>query len=255
MKIAIVILATNAYLPLGIRFIKKFLHYYNGNAIIKFYLFCNTDPAQYLSAKELDSVVYKEQNHSCWVDGTNSKYKNIIGLEKDELDYIFYFDADTNIYKQFDESWFIGDLVVGEHFSNKSDSMKNKPFDKNPKSKAYVDPNSQLPRMYYYGAFFGGKKDLIIQFCQTMMDWQAYDKNMRYEPVWNDESYLNSYFHYNPPPKVVTNENFMFAVSDKGGIGETRNMKLDISKILESMKQNKEAIYDIANGSLRLINC
>lgn len=31
MKIGITIIATNAYFPLGIRFIKKFKHYYKGD--------------------------------------------------------------------------------------------------------------------------------------------------------------------------------------------------------------------------------
>lgn len=251
MKIGLVIIATNAYLPLGVRFVKRFLHFYTGNAEIKFYFFSNEDPRCYLSHKESESIIYTEQQHKCWRDGTNSKYKNIISLNNKNLDYIFYFDADTNINQSFDESWFIGDLVVGEHYNNRYESTKNnKPFDKNPKSKAYVDPNSLLPRMYYYGAFYGGKKDLIIDFCHTMIDWQLTDKSIGYEPIWNDESYLNSYFHYNPPSKVVTREEFMFSISDKGGIGATRKVDLDILSIKIEMIKNKDQIYNIIDGKI-----
>ena len=39
MEIGIVIIGTNDYMVLAIRFIKNFLHFYKGKANIKFYLF------------------------------------------------------------------------------------------------------------------------------------------------------------------------------------------------------------------------
>ena len=41
-RIGIVIIATNAYFVLGIRFIKKFMQHYKGNSEIKFYCFNST---------------------------------------------------------------------------------------------------------------------------------------------------------------------------------------------------------------------
>ena len=38
-KIGIVIIATNSYFVLGIRFIKKFMHHYKGSQKITFYFF------------------------------------------------------------------------------------------------------------------------------------------------------------------------------------------------------------------------
>lgn len=248
MKIGILIIATNAYLPLGIRFVKKFLFYYTGNAEINFHFFSDEDPKQFLSENEAKFVIYHNQHHKCWVDGTNSKYNNIINLKNTSIDYIFYFDADTDVDKKFDESWFLGDIVTGEHYGNRTFMADKKPFDNNPKSKAYVDPNSELKKMYYYGAFFGGKKDQIIKFANKMIEWQNADKQIGYEPIWNDESYLNSYFHYNPPSKVVSNEEFVFLVSDKGGLPETRNANLDISLIKNKMIKYKNQIYNIKNN-------
>ena len=43
-----------------------------------------------------------------------SRYK----VDKDE-EYLYYFDADTSINKDFTEEWFIGDLVGGEHYCNR----------------------------------------------------------------------------------------------------------------------------------------
>lgn len=251
MKIGIVILATNAYFVLGIRFIKKFMYHYKGDSKIQFHFFSDTNPSDYLP-DDID-VNYYYETHNEWVDGTNSKFKNIISLEEYDDDYLFYFDADTNVDRDFTEEWFLGDLVGGEHFGNRGWLANGAGFDRNPQSKAYVDPNSELPKTYYYGAFFGGKRDRLIEFCKTLREWQLEDKKIPYEPGVNDESYINAYFHYNPP-LMISNENFPFLISDKGGLEETRNTKLDISNIKMKIFLNKNKNYNIVNGEFYEIN-
>ena len=247
-KIGIVILATNAYFVLGVRFIKKFLHHYKGNNNIVFYFFSDSDPTPYLKS-EVD-VVFIEQQHRSWVDGTNAKFKNIISLEKEHCDYLYYFDADTNVTKDFTEEWFLGDLVGGEHFGNRGWLKDGAGYDKNPISKAYVDPASTLPKTYYYGAFFGGVKNKMIDFCKILLDNQIEDKKIPYEPGVNDESYINQYFHYNPPTKVVKTEEFSFNISDKGGLVGTRNPKLSIQLLKREMLTDKDRVFDIKNNKI-----
>jgi hypothetical protein len=249
-KIGIVIIATNAYFVLGIKLIKQFYHFYSGDSEIVFYFFSDTDPAPYLQ----DDIQFKfyEEHHESWVNGTNSKFINIISLENEDVDYLYYFDADTGISRNFTEEWFIGDLVGGEHFANRTWMIDKKGFDRNPKSKAYVPLDTNLPQMYYYGAFFGGKKDIVVDFCKTLRLWQLEDKKIPYEPGVNDESYINAYFHYNQP-KVVTNDNFAFNISDKSGIGETRNTNLNIEEIKKDLLKNKNKSINICNGKVNEI--
>lgn len=252
MKIGIVILATNAYFVLGIRFIKKFLHHYKGDKHITFYLYTDTNPSKYLSGSE--DVVFIEQHHTSWVDGTNSKFTNIIALENTDSDYLYYFDADTNISTDFTDEWFLGDLVGGEHYGNRGYLKGSVGFDHNPKSKAYVPYNTDLPCCYYYGAFFGGKREKVIEFCKTLAANQLEDKKIPYEPVVNDESYINQYFHYNPPTITVPCDKFQFLVSDKGGIGETRNTKMGTAALRKQMLQHPNDIFDIQSNKFILIN-
>jgi hypothetical protein len=250
-KIGIVIIATNAYFVLGVRFIKKFVHYYVGDADITFHFFSDTNPAPYLQ-DGIDVRFYKE-SHTNWVDGTNSKFKNIISLENSDSDYLYYFDADTNINKSFSEKWFLGDLVGGEHFGNRGFLSNCKGMDRNPISKAYVPADTCLPCTYYYGAFFGGKKDNVIEFCKILRNNQLEDKKIPYEPAVNDESYINQYFHFNPPTLTVRTEDFAFDVSDKGGIGETRNTKLSVEEIKSTILFNKDKLYDIKGGKVCIL--
>lgn len=247
-KIGIVILATNAYFVLGIRLIKKFLYHYKGTNHITFYLFADVNPSPYLSGDE--DVVFIEQKHTSWVEGTNSKFKNIISLEECDSDYLYYFDADTNIDKDFTDDWFIGELVGGEHYGNRNYLKGSVGFDHNPKSKAYVPIDTTLSCTYYYGAFFGGKKEKVIEFCKVLYNNQLEDKKISYEPVVNDESYINQYFHYNPPTITVPCDKFQFLISDKGGLSQTRNTKLDITSMKEEMEKNAKRIFDIKYNQL-----
>lgn len=110
-----------------------------------------------------------------------------------------------------------------------------KPYDTNPQSKSYVPDNSPLPQdTDYYGAFFGGKKDKVLQFCKILRENQIEDKKIPYEPGRNDESYINQYFHYNPPTLTVPSDKFAFIISDKVGIKDTRNTKTNIINIKKS---------------------
>ena len=249
-KIGIVILATNAYFVLGIRFIKKFMHHYKGDSEIKFYFFSDEDPVAYL--QDDINVEFHFTQHKRWVDATNAKFLSILSLESCDSDYLYYFDADTSVSKNFTEEWFLGELVGGEHFGNKSWLKDGAGFDKNPKSKAYVPKDTPLPCIYHYGAFFGGKKDKVLDFCKTLREWQLEDKKIPYEPGVNDESYINAYFHYNPPMTVPC-EKFMFEISHKAGLGETRNTRLDVSALKSIMLENKDRVYEINKNNLILL--
>lgn len=249
-KIGIVILATNAYFVLGVRFIKKFMHHYKGDSEITFYFFSDEDPKEYI--QDNIDVKYYHTQHKSWVEGTNAKFSSIISLENSDADYLYYFDADTNVSRDFTEEWFLGDLVGGEHYGNRGWLKDGAGYDKNPRSKAYVSPTSTLSKIYYYGAFFGGKKDKVIDFCKTLREWQIEDKKISYEPGVNDESYINAYFHYNPP-FMVSCEKFAFDISHKGGIGETRKTDLNITAIKKDMLTHKNDVYNINGGKICLV--
>lgn len=251
MTIGIVVVCTNAYFILGVRFVKKFLYHYKGPHAIRFFLFTDTDPTPYLPGAP---VTYFHTVHRCWQDGTNSKFSNILKLSTEPCDYIYYFDADTDIGAPFTEDWFLGDLVGGEHYNNRwkdaSGAMLKKPYDRNPLSRAYIPLDTPLPQTYYYGAFFGGRKQQLLTFCQTLYENQQADALIGYEPSVNDESYINQYFHYTPPTFVVPSNKFAFFVSHKGGIGETRNTALDIDALKQVILTNPTRLFMLEHGKI-----
>ena len=250
-KIGIVVLATNAYFVLGVKFIKQFMYHYKGSSDIRFYFFSDRDPSLYLP-DDID-IQYIEQHHDSWVNGTNSKFYNIISLEDTDRDYLIYFDADTSVTRDFTEDWFIGDTVALEHFGNNTWMKDVKSYDRNPKSRAYIPHDTPLFQMYYHGCLFGGRKDKIVEVCKVLRENQLEDKKIPYEPAVNDESYINQYYHYNPPTRVVLLNEYKFNVSDKSGIGETRNTKLNIDSLLIDMMLNKDMPYTILNGRVKVL--
>ena len=93
-------------------------------------------------------------------------------------------------------------------------------------------------------AFFGGRTANVMELCKVIIDWQDYNKNIGHEPGVNDESYINKYFHHNPP-KTVPIENFPFVISDKGGIDNTREPNLDISGLVSDSYGRRNSLWDI----------
>lgn len=252
MKIGIVTLATNAYFVLGVRFIKRFMQFYKGSADITFFFFSDISPMDYLpdTLPPQYEVDYIHTTNKNWVEGTNLKFTSILTLKDRDVDYIFYFDADTNVDKDFTEEWFLGDSVAGQHFGDQDWMKTVKGYERNPRSKAYVPRDTKLPQVYTYGAFWGGKKEWVMSFCTTMLEWQKADRAWHYEPGTNDEAYSNAYFHFNPPSKLVLCKDFKFLISDKGGIGDPRYMDLDVSHIKLLLKAAKNFPINIQNGKV-----
>lgn len=244
-KIGIVILASNAYFPLGIRFMNRFNHYYVGNHDIYFHFFSNNNPLNYL--KNSINCKYHPVQHKDWVEAVESKFDNVLSLDNEDLDYLYFFDADTNIKQPF-EDWFVGDMVGTEHFGNNTWMKDRKDYDRYENSSAYIPLDTPLPQMYYMGCCWGGTKENMFTLCRTIKNWQEHNKALQYEPGVNDESYLNKYYHYNPPSKVVPIQEFKFVISDKGSIDNTRNPLLDVKYMNKYMFEWRESLWDIKNS-------
>lgn len=246
-NIAIQILASNTYFQLGLRFVHRFKHFYNGPHNIFFHFFSDQSPCNYLP--ESINCIYHEVKHDNWIEAVESKFNNILSLEDEIFDYVYFFDSDTNISRHFDD-WFVGDLVGGEHFGNNTWMKDNKAYDRYEKSSCYIPLDTPLPQMYYLGAFWGGLKQNVLEMCNTIIGWQRYNKSIGHEPGVNDESYLNKYYHHNPPPKVVLIGDFPFVISDKGSIQNTRNTKLDLAYMNADILKYKDGLWDIRDSKV-----
>ncbi len=250
-NLGIVIIASNAYFTLGIRFISRFFHLYRGKMNVKFYFFSNIDPKEYVPDEvKLEHIPVKHLN---WLSATNSKFTNILSLQDEREDYLYYVDADTSINAPFVEDWFIGDLVALEHFNNANFSEpKDYPYDRNPRSSCYIPLDSTRNSIYYHASFFGGKKEEMIKLSNILIESQIKNEKIQHIPIWHDESHLNHRFHYNPPEKVINCSDFRFIFSCKAGLNDTRNINYDLSEQKKVIKQNKNRFFDIVNEDVEI---
>jgi Glycosyltransferase family 6 len=240
-----VVLATNSYLPLGIRLYKNLCRYFHGDFHVN--MIVNEDPNPYLSERFLKNISFFDDNNTSWVDCMYLKFKWMLAAE---AEFIYYLDADTNINRSVDKSLFCNteyQLVGAEHFGNRSWMKEKKAYERNPISPSYIPFDTPLPQMYYQGAFFGGKKEKVDSFCKTIQGWKAQDKTIGFEPGVNDESYINNYFHYNPPHAILL-ENFPFSISDKGGLQGTRYVKNPWDK--QGLMNNRDNYINIFDGKI-----
>ena len=244
-EIGIVITATNAYTPLGINFIKRFNQYYIGDNKIKFHLFSDINPKIYLPSNL--NIEYNYRSNENRVDGNNLRFECTSSLMDSTSDYLYWFDADTNIYKEFNDDWFLGEMVAGQHFFDQTKMKNVKNYERNEKSSAYIPLDTKLPETYYYGAFWGGLKYNVVAFCEAIINYRNIDKNNKYIPPYN-EKYINKYFHYNRPTKIVKNVDFEFLISAKCGIDDIRNTNKNMDKILNDLLINKNKLTNIVNG-------
>lgn len=243
--IGIFLTATNQYSILGLRFLHKFERYYRAakDKPCTFYIYSDVDPRSYIPNL---NIVWTNTVHHDWLSAVNSRFQTVIDMDI-KTEYIYHFDADTNITRPFTLDMMIGNIVGGEHFGNTTWMAEKKNYDRNPNSLAYIPENTPLPQMYYLGAFWGGRVNNVKNMCKTLVEWQRQDKLINYEPAVNDESYLNKYFHYNKPTTVLYKD-FPFQISCKGGLSDTRQPNKDkINRLLSNIPNRN---WDIKLGEI-----
>lgn len=242
------IIATNRYLPLGIRLAKKLPIFYSGRSNLEIHIVSNYNIYDYINPYiENVKINHIYQEHSSWRDATNSRYNTIKSFKFDPQDYVYYIDADTNLTKSFNDESFVGEVVATEHFDNRGRLKINKAYDRNSLSKAYISKDTHLPQTYFHGAFWGGRFEYIKLMAAICKKWQDFDQEIQYEPSVNDESYLNKFFHIYPPSKIIEIWQFPFAVSCKGGIAHGRTVSVEY-EYLNELARLRDSTIEILGG-------
>jgi len=254
-SVTFLVVATNAYLPLGVRLVKRFNHFYHGEDAVTIHLLTDEELEPYLPP---GNWARERRIHTNWVEGTSSKFKELITLSRScDTEYLYVLDADTSFNRPFDLKWLLGDTVACEHFGNRDWMADNdkKNYERNRKSLAYVPYDTPHPQMYYMGMLIGGKTTCVEEFSTTMLDWQTEDTRTGNPACVQDESYINKYFHVNPPSHVVPTDGFPWVISDKGGLGETRNVNLGVSRVKAVLQEFRDRpLIDIRNNVVSAVN-
>lgn len=93
--------------------------------------------------------------------------------------------------------------VKKEHFT----------YETNPLSKACI--NDGDGNTYFFGGFWGGKREKILEMCKINYDNIEEDLKNNIIAIWHDESHINRYFYDNPPEITLSCHYMIFPWMDK----------------------------------------
>ncbi|XP_041428325.1 histo-blood group ABO system transferase isoform X2 [Xenopus laevis] len=77
-------------------------------------------------------------------------------------------------------------------------------YERRPQSQAYIP--SDEGDFYYAGGYFGGTIEEVYKLTNFCHNAMMTDRENKLEAVWHDESYLNKYFVYHKPTKILSIE-------------------------------------------------
>jgi len=248
----IVVLATGKYLPLGLRLVHRFNHFYIGNSKILFHIFSDNDPRQFIDDA---NVIYYAMDLVDWRSTVVKKFEACLEALKCPGDYFICMDADSNIHRHFDDEKILGDLIIAEHITN-SDFNNHVHYEKNELSSAYIDPKD-YPAKYYQSSYMGGTKAEFHKLIEHAEKLRKIDSIAGIMACAEDESYVQKYLVQFPPKTVFKQDlDFPIFMNDKGGKnnhwGKTIELFSDseyeqIMDLILSVKASKN-LWDIVDG-------
>lgn len=194
MKIGHVVIATNKYMKFAQPLLDSARKFFLPGHDVTMFLFTNVEA--------INDVVRIEQEHYPWPGMTLRRYE-IFWNNRDalkDMDYIYYTDVDMLFVDKVGDE-VLGNLVATIHPGFYNAPAPVLPFEKNPRSTAFVNPGEG--RRYFAGGFNGGKRDTFLGMAKEIYDNIQKDLEWGHIAQWHDESHINRYFIDNPPSVVL----------------------------------------------------
>lgn len=162
--------------------------------------------------------VIKVEKYSRWQDISMMRMKTISETIESDIrhhsTYVFCFDVDQEFKGRFG-SEALGDSVALLHAHFYKLPKERFTYDKNPKSKAYMETGD----FYYHAAIFGGSWKYVKNLTDACYLNIMEDKKNNVEALWHDESHLNKYFWLYKPSRLLSPEYcWDESIGDKGDI-------------------------------------
>ncbi|KAM4663366.1 histo-blood group ABO system transferase 1-like [Discoglossus pictus] len=126
-------------------------------------------------------------------------YKSFIN----EVDYLVCVDVDMRFSDEVGVE-ILSNMVGTLHPGFFKASRRSYTYERRPESEAYIPADEG--DFYYAGGFFGGTVEEVYKLTKHCHNAMMRDKAKRIEAIWHDESYLNKYFLYHKPTKILSPE-------------------------------------------------
>ena len=139
----------------------------------------------------------------------------------ERMDYVFAIDADVRFVGK------VGDEILSTLVGTQHPIVLSKekfPFEKNRKSTAYIKPKERESKMYFAGAFFGGKREAFLKLIRGTKKQIDEDIINGVMAKWHDESHLNRYFMDHRPTRILDTS---YCAPEGWGIENRKILALD----------------------------
>lgn len=120
-----------------------------------------------------------------------------------EVDYLVCVDVDMRFSDEVGVE-ILGGVFGTLHPGFYSASREQFTYERRPESTAYIPTDEG--DFYYAGGFFGGTVEEVYRLTNFCYNAMMVDKEKQMEAIWHDESYLNKYFLYQKPTKILSPE-------------------------------------------------
>uniref|UniRef100_A0A8C5R5B2 Uncharacterized protein n=1 Tax=Leptobrachium leishanense TaxID=445787 RepID=A0A8C5R5B2_9ANUR len=120
-----------------------------------------------------------------------------------EVDYLVCSDVDM-MFAGHHGVEMLSDVFAAIHPGFFQASRKQFTHERRPESQGYIPEDEG--DYYYTGCYFGGKVEEVYKVANFCHHAMMADKAKNMEALWHDESYLNRYFLYYKPTKLLSPE-------------------------------------------------
>ncbi|KAM8933825.1 histo-blood group ABO system transferase-like [Pelodytes ibericus] len=120
-----------------------------------------------------------------------------------EVDYLVCVDVDMRFSDDVGVE-ILSDLFGTMHPGFYGSNRQHFTYERRTQSEAYIP--SDEGDFYYAGGYFGGKIEEVYKLSNFCHNAMMTDKDKNIEAIWHDESYLNKYFLYHKPTKILSPE-------------------------------------------------
>ncbi|XP_068106026.1 histo-blood group ABO system transferase-like [Hyperolius riggenbachi] len=120
-----------------------------------------------------------------------------------EVDYLVCVDVDMKFTDDVGVE-ILSDVFGTLHPGFYGTARQHFTYERRPESTAYIP--SDEGDFYYAGGYFGGTVEEVYKLTSYCHDAIIKDKENHLEARWQDESYLNKYFVYHKPTKILSPE-------------------------------------------------
>lgn len=195
-KIGILYICTGDYYVFWKDFYSSFEKNFLPNTEKHYFVFTDADT---IYGEENNSRIHKNYiGFEPWPLPTLLKYKTFLSIEEElrEMDYLYQSNANIVCEQIVEEKSFLPQGNGEELFFNIHPGLMEKkpqycPFDRNPKSLAYVPYNKG--KQYVFGAMNGGFSKAYLSMIKEIEERIEDDLKRGVIAKWHDESHVNHY--------------------------------------------------------------